>query len=682
MNERHDDLQEIIDAALREMAAEEGDGFDPQACNLAEFCRRTGLTRSRARTVRAHGFRALPHGNSGRRAAPGVLAGHTGLVDDLLRKGVTNSQVIFERLLGQGYAGGLTTVKTYIAAHRDLVPAKRRQAAPQGCRGQRFRTAPGEAYQMDWGFVAVERPGGERARIACFAMVCHHCGGAHVEFFPNARQENLLIGMLHAFSALGVPATVLTDNMKSVVVRRDADGRPVWQADYTEFMGVVGFRTRLCRPRHPLTCIVFSDTRSRGTYFPLECRATDERTSHGKPAGEIHRRVQARDGRLHHLDGQAHHRVLRRARAEFQDGEQVGAEPQARAFRRARPQGRGPRAARGQEAHTRARDGERLLEKSRGLLRQRAGVAARYRLMLAEKAEYPVTLMARILCVSRSGFYSWLSNGCPEDDWSAEREAVRRVWLESDRRFGARFVKCFLPAEFSGLTLYRVRKLMRELGIRGCTPNQRKRTTIPDPKAKPRPDLVRRDFTSPVPTYKLVGDITYLRTGEGWLYLATVIDLNTRMVVGWSLSSRMTADIAVAALESAKSRGYVAGNAIFHTDRGAQYTSRLLAEWARANDVRLSCSRTGNCHDNAVAESFFATLKNEMYYRRRFATRAEARHAVVEFIEAYYNRRRPHSSIGYRVPAEAMADFFERTDPKLAFFERPDPKPDAMPMAA
>ena len=185
MNERHDDLQEIIDAALREMAAEEGDGFDPQACNLAEFCRRTGLTRSRARTVRAHGFRALPHGNSGRRAAPGVLAGHTGLVDDLLRKGVTNSQVIFERLLGQGYAGGLTTVKTYIAAHRDLVPAKRRQAAPQGCRGQRFRTAPGEAYQMDWGFVAVERPGGERARIACFAMVCHHCGGRPRRVLPE-----------------------------------------------------------------------------------------------------------------------------------------------------------------------------------------------------------------------------------------------------------------------------------------------------------------------------------------------------------------------------------------------------------------------------------------------------------------------------------------------------------------
>lgn len=292
--------------------------------------------------------------------------------------------------------------------------------------------------------------------------------------------------------------------------------------------------------------------------------------------------------------------------------------------------------------------------------------------MLAERAEFPIKMMARILGVSRSGFYSWLAGGCPEDDWSAEREAVRRVWLESDRRFGFRFVKCFLPVEFSGLTLYRVRKLMREPGIRGCTPNARKRTTIPDPKAKPWPDLVRRDFTGPVPAYKLVGGITYLRTGEGWLYLSTVIDLNTRMVVGWSLSERMTADIVISALASAKSRGYVAGNAIFHADRGSQYASRLLAEWARDNDVRLSCSRTGNCHDNAVAESFFATLKNEMYHRRSFPTRDSAKHAAIEFIEAYCNRRRPHSTIGYKVPAEAMAAFFERTEPK----------PEAMPMAA
>ena len=280
--------------------------------------------------------------------------------------------------------------------------------------------------------------------------------------------------------------------------------------------------------------------------------------------------------------------------------------------------------------------------------------------------------MARALEASRSGFYSWLANDCAEDDRSAERDAVMRVWLESDRRFGFRFVHAMLPPDFAHLTRYRVLELMRELGIRGCTPNARKRTTVPDPKAKPSPDLVRRDFTSPVPTYKLVGDITYLRTGEGWLFLATVIDLYTRMVVGWSLSDRMTADIAVTALESAKSRGYAAGNAIFHSDRGAQYASRTLAEWARANDVRLSCSRTGNCHDNAVAESFFATLKNEMRYRGSFATRADAKHAVIEFIEADYNRKRPHSTIGYQIPARAMESFFERT--------KPEPK--ASPMAA
>jgi putative transposase len=284
--------------------------------------------------------------------------------------------------------------------------------------------------------------------------------------------------------------------------------------------------------------------------------------------------------------------------------------------------------------------------------------------MFAEKANYPVRWMSKHLEVSRSGFYSWVSLGCPEDDWSCVREAVYRVWTQSDRRFGARFILAFLPDEFRGTTLYRVRKCMRELGIKGCTPYKSKRTTIPDKNAKPKPDLMRRDFTSPIPTYKLVGDITYLRTHQGWLYLSTVIDLNTRMVVGWSLSERMTADIVVNALASAKARGYVAENAIFHSDKGAQYTSRLLAEWARDNNVRLSCSRTGNCHDNAVAESFFATLKNEMYYRRSFSSRAEAKMAVINFIESYYNRKRPHSTIGYQVPAEVMEDFFKRTAPK------------------
>ncbi len=186
--------------------------------------------------------------------------------------------------------------------------------------------------------------------------------------------------------------------------------------------------------------------------------------------------------------------------------------------------------------------------------------------MRAEKDNYPVKMMARVLKVSRSGFYSWLAKGEPEDPWAKLREVIWRVWLESDRTFGARFVLAFLPDEFAGTTLYRVRKCMKELGIRGIAPNSKKRTTIPDENAPARPDLVKRDFTSPVPTYKLVGDITYLKTKEGWLYLATVIDLCTRMVVGWAISERMTADIVVEAIERAWRRGYVAGNAIFHSD--------------------------------------------------------------------------------------------------------------------
>lgn len=253
MSERHDDLQKIIDGTLEDMAAEAGDGFDPQRCNLAEFCRRTGLTRSKARTIKSHGFKALPHGNAGKKAAATVLTGHTGLVDDQLRKGVTNSQVIFDRLRAQGYEGGLTTVKAYVAGHRDLVPPKRRQPSPQGNRGRRFETGPGEAYQTGWGFVAALGLDGAERKIACFAMVCHHCGLFYIEFFPNARQENLLIGMIHAFAAMGVPDWVLTDNMKSVVVGRGVDGRPVWQGDYAAFMECLGFRTRLCKPRHPFT---------------------------------------------------------------------------------------------------------------------------------------------------------------------------------------------------------------------------------------------------------------------------------------------------------------------------------------------------------------------------------------------------------------------------------------------
>lgn len=279
--------------------------------------------------------------------------------------------------------------------------------------------------------------------------------------------------------------------------------------------------------------------------------------------------------------------------------------------------------------------------------------------MGAEKASFPVKMTARLLGVSRSGFYEWLRRGEPEDPWLQARIDAERERLESDRRFGARFIWSRLPH----LAPCRVREIMRGLGIRGVTPNTRKRTTAPDAGAPERPGLVGRDFTSPVPTCKLVGDITYLRTGQGWLFPSTVIGLNTRMVVGWSLSRRMAADIAAGAPETAWRRGRVAENAVFHSGRGAQYTSRLVAAWAAGHQVRLSVGRAGSCRGDAVAESFSATPKDEMFHLRKWPTRDEARRAVAEFIEPYHNRRRPHSTIGCRIPAEAMDGFFERTAP-------------------
>ena len=159
------------------------------------------------------------------------LSGYTGLVDGLLRQGIKNSSVVLDRLRQAGFDGGATIVKDYIAAHKHLLPAKRQQVAPQGNRGRRYTTAPGEAYQMDWGFTDVLDYNGNTYRAVCFAMICHHCGQRYIEFFPNARHENLFIGIIRAFQYIGIPQVVLSDNMKRVVLRRDSEEKTVWQKD-------------------------------------------------------------------------------------------------------------------------------------------------------------------------------------------------------------------------------------------------------------------------------------------------------------------------------------------------------------------------------------------------------------------------------------------------------------------
>lgn len=226
-----DGFASSIAQAIEEMKAELGDSFSLDRINLAELERQSGVSRGKLRRLKRNGFQDLPRSSKGRKHGTTKLSGYTGIIDSLLRQGVKNSSVVLDRLRQAGFDGGATIVKEHIASHKHLIPAKRQQIAPKGNRGRRYTTGPGEAYQMDWGFTDVLDYNGQTYRVACFAMICHHCGQRYIEFFPNARQENLFIGMVHAFRYMGIPRFVLTDNMKSVVLHRDLQGRPVWQKD-------------------------------------------------------------------------------------------------------------------------------------------------------------------------------------------------------------------------------------------------------------------------------------------------------------------------------------------------------------------------------------------------------------------------------------------------------------------
>jgi transposase InsO family protein len=270
-------------------------------------------------------------------------------------------------------------------------------------------------------------------------------------------------------------------------------------------------------------------------------------------------------------------------------------------------------------------------------------------------------MMARLLEVSRSGYYAWAKKDGGNHLTVQDAHIARRIeffWEKSKRRHGARRIHEDLLEDGTCVSLYKVQKLMSILGIKGIQPRTSKKTTIQAKDAPTRPDLIKRDFNASVPTTKLVGDITYLKTAQGWLYLATVIDLCTRMVVGWAMSESMKTPLIINAMKLALGQGYVAGGAIFHSDKGSQYTSKEYAEFTSKHDIRLSVGRTGSCHDNAVAESFFSMLKNEMYYQQEFMSRADARSAVMEYIEIDYNRQRRHSTIGYKTPAGRMNEFF------------------------
>ena len=277
----------------------------------------------------------------------------------------------------------------------------------------------------------------------------------------------------------------------------------------------------------------------------------------------------------------------------------------------------------------------------------------------AEKANYKIAWMCRLLGVPRSSFYAWRNKA--ETATAARRRElaaqVRRVFGEGRGAYGCRRVAAQLNRDGHPCSVGLVADLMRELGLQACQPRAYKRTTVPGQEPVTSPDLIGRDFTAEAPGQRLVGDITYLRTGEGWLYLATVIDLATKMVTGWQLADHMRTSLVTDALAMAVTHGHVSPGAIFHSDKGCQYSSAEFARFCQASGVRLSVGRTGVCWDNAAAESFFGALKNEMYYRQPFPGKARARFAVADYIEVFYNRRRLHSALGYRTPAEVLTDY-------------------------
>ena len=282
-----------------------------------------------------------------------------------------------------------------------------------------------------------------------------------------------------------------------------------------------------------------------------------------------------------------------------------------------------------------------------------------YSFIAEEKADptscWSVTEMCRTLKVSRSGFNDWATRPVCERELTDRHLAVEieAIWECSDRTYGSPRVHRWLGKQGFCVGRKRVARIMRANGWEGESGRSKVRTTIVDRGATVAEDLVRRDFYPAEPDVVWCGDITYLRTGEGWLFLATVIDLFSRRVIGWSAAAHLRTELVADALSMAvATRGGRVEGVVFHSDRGSQYTSAAFAELCETNNITQSMGATGVCWDNAAAESFFATLKRELANRRRWATRAEARRDLIRWIEGWFNTRRIHSTLDYNSPIE------------------------------
>jgi putative transposase len=273
----------------------------------------------------------------------------------------------------------------------------------------------------------------------------------------------------------------------------------------------------------------------------------------------------------------------------------------------------------------------------------------------AKRTEHSVKTMCRVLGVSRSGFHAWTKRA-PSDRAREDERLIERIAEihELNRRvYGSPRIHAELVmADGERLGRKRVERLMRQAGISGLVARKRGRTTIRVPGVRVCEDLVDRTFMAAAPDRLWVADITYLRTWEGWLYLVAVQDVYSRRIVGWAMDSHMRTELVTDALQMALARRRPAPGLIWHSDQGSQFVSLAFGQAARAAGIAQSMGSKGDCFDNAVAESFFATLKKELIHRRSWPEKAELRTEVFDYIEAFYNRRRRHRSLGFLSPAQ------------------------------
>jgi putative transposase len=267
--------------------------------------------------------------------------------------------------------------------------------------------------------------------------------------------------------------------------------------------------------------------------------------------------------------------------------------------------------------------------------------------------------MCRWLQVSRSGYYEWLNR--PPSTTARRRELlkikIKALFEASDGTYGYRRLHEKLVGGGERVGPELVRELMRELGLVACQPRPWRTTTIRGDQQSAASDLVNRDFSVEAPGCKLVGDITYIRTWAGWLYLATVIDCFNREVIGYAMADHMRTSLVSDALDMAARNHTLKPHCIFHSDRGTQYTSTEFAAKLASLNMRQSLGRTGCCYDNALAESFFAALKNERVHRTVYPTKNRAKSDIARYIEIFYNRQRLHSALGYRTRHEVRIEY-------------------------